>query len=99
MKKKDQGSIITKLFTADPIGSPSKRKKIYVNTANRQMHERLTDSFGGSFTKILTCNVDGWVCAVKELDSTMSECPDLRENFEHEISLLESLPYHKNIVR
>jgi serine/threonine protein kinase len=75
------------------------KRFISVNTANKQFHERIIDSVGGSFAQIYNCNVDGWVCAVKELDAVTSEFPDLREKLESEIALLEALPYHKNIVR
>eukprot|EP01129_Flabellula_baltica_P015919 TRINITY_DN8273_c0_g1_i1.p1 TRINITY_DN8273_c0_g1~~TRINITY_DN8273_c0_g1_i1.p1 ORF type:complete len:447 (-),score=108.76 TRINITY_DN8273_c0_g1_i1:39-1379(-) len=51
---------------------------------------------GGSGAIVYEGLVDGWRCAIKQLDIT--EIGEY-EHFAKEISMLESLPYHPNIVR
>lgn len=52
---------------------------------------------GGSNASVFECLVDGWLCAMKELD--MRGVGDsVRKGFETEIEVLEALPYHPNIL-
>jgi regulator of replication initiation timing len=53
---------------------------------------------GGSGAKIYYAYVDGWQCVCKELIDVGNNART-KAYFEKEISLLESLPHHKNIVR
>jgi PAS domain S-box-containing protein len=55
-------------------------------------------SAGGSDAVVYVCSIDGWRCALKELN--VSRCNDATiEAFETEIRIVESLPYHPNICR
>ena len=47
---------------------------------------------------VYSCMIDGWSCAMKEFELDEFE-PLLLEGILREISLLESLPYHRNLVR
>lgn len=50
---------------------------------------------GGSGAVVYEGLVDGWRCAIKQLSlADIEEC----EHFIKEIEMLESLPYHPNIV-
>lgn len=53
---------------------------------------------GGSGAGVFSCLVDGWKCAMKELD-TAHMTQGVIDNFLGEIQLLELLPQHENISR
>jgi len=53
---------------------------------------------GGSGAGVYSCLVDGWKCAMKELDTT-SMSQYMIDGFLGEIQLLELLPQHDNIAR
>eukprot|EP01121_Diplochlamys_sp_Union-15-3_P000088 TRINITY_DN10077_c0_g1_i1.p1 TRINITY_DN10077_c0_g1~~TRINITY_DN10077_c0_g1_i1.p1 ORF type:complete len:521 (-),score=79.42 TRINITY_DN10077_c0_g1_i1:15-1349(-) len=72
-------------------------KQIIINTENVQINERLAES-GGSYACVYACLVDGWQCVMKELDLKDLN-PVTVNHFEREITILEQLPYHPNIVR
>eukprot|EP01102_Stenamoeba_stenopodia_P010732 TRINITY_DN3261_c0_g7_i1.p1 TRINITY_DN3261_c0_g7~~TRINITY_DN3261_c0_g7_i1.p1 ORF type:complete len:451 (-),score=125.75 TRINITY_DN3261_c0_g7_i1:102-1454(-) len=72
----------------------SNKKTIALNDVT--IGERL--GAGGSSAVIFSCYVDGWQCAMKELDlEFMNEYE--KTAFEGEVRLLELLPQHPNIVR
>eukprot|EP01096_Ripella_sp_DP13-Kostka_P006777 TRINITY_DN2448_c0_g2_i1.p1 TRINITY_DN2448_c0_g2~~TRINITY_DN2448_c0_g2_i1.p1 ORF type:complete len:679 (+),score=288.18 TRINITY_DN2448_c0_g2_i1:138-2174(+) len=76
---------------------PKALQKLVVNLSNIIVAERLA-AVGGSNCSVNSCYVDGWLCAVKELDIEYmnDECI---HSFEEEIRLVELLPPHRNIVR
>jgi PAS domain S-box-containing protein len=75
-----------------------KRFTLKIDTDRIVMNERLA-STGGSGATVYACNVDGWQCACKELSLTsMGSDPDIT-SFETEVSVIERLPSHPNIVR
>lgn len=53
---------------------------------------------GGSFAVVYACNVDGWQCAMKEMQLAGIDQTSIK-NFENEIIVLERLPDHKNLVK
>eukprot|EP01091_Cochliopodium_minus_P014371 TRINITY_DN4871_c0_g1_i1.p1 TRINITY_DN4871_c0_g1~~TRINITY_DN4871_c0_g1_i1.p1 ORF type:complete len:612 (+),score=172.96 TRINITY_DN4871_c0_g1_i1:345-2180(+) len=69
---------------------------INIDTSKVEIQEKL--GVGGSGMVVYSALVDGWKCAVKELDLTNAKEKEV-ELFESEVSVLEKLPYHKNIVR
>ncbi|MDP2434477.1 MAG: serine/threonine-protein kinase [archaeon] len=62
--------------------------------------ERLAAT-GGSNACVYACYVNGWQCAIKELQKPTGFLSDQSsmEGFLREITLIENLPPHKNIVR
>lgn len=78
-----------------------------VNTRHIVVNEKLA-SPGGSGANVYVCTVDGitllwtidsflgWQCVLKEIDFVD---PEDASHIEKEIQILESLPYHKNLVR
>lgn len=62
--------------------------------------EKLAET-GGSNAGVYSCYVNGWQCAIKELVKPTGFLADtsVSESFLKEITLLESLPPHRNIVR
>eukprot|EP01102_Stenamoeba_stenopodia_P000315 TRINITY_DN10294_c0_g1_i1.p1 TRINITY_DN10294_c0_g1~~TRINITY_DN10294_c0_g1_i1.p1 ORF type:complete len:313 (-),score=42.20 TRINITY_DN10294_c0_g1_i1:80-1018(-) len=60
-----------------------------------QTNQPLRDSEGNPFFE---CHVDGWFCAVRRFVSREMDEDDM-EHFEKEITIRESLPNHRNIVR
>lgn len=78
-----------------------------MNTRHIVVNEKLA-SPGGSGANIYVCTVDGtmilvdndlvvgWQCVLKEIDFVE---PEDASHIEKEIQILESLPYHKNLVR
>ncbi|KAL6073494.1 Ribonuclease inhibitor [Balamuthia mandrillaris] len=74
-----------------------RRKKLAIDLTNIQVHEKLAET-GGSSASVYACTVDGWQCAMKELDLTHMD-PIIKEAFCNEILLLEDLPFHANICR
>jgi hypothetical protein len=69
---------------------------ISINKKDIQICEHL--GTGASGATVYLANIDGWVCAMKELSRTTSLAVD-EESFEREMSLLYQLPKHPNIVR
>lgn len=68
-----------------------------IDTTNIVVNERIA-RMGGSGAVVHLATVDGWQCAMKELDlSSINNM--MLERFESEILLLESLPPHKSLVR
>lgn len=73
-----------------PLGRPLSLENIVVQ-------ERISAG-GGSSAAIYVCSIDGWRCVMKEL--VLERCNDASiAAFEHEIQLVERLPYHPNICR
>jgi len=78
-------------------GLDSCANTVNVNTENIFIAEKLAPT-GGSGATVYACYIDGWQCAMKEMDLSHASASD-RENFEAEIKMTESLPPHKNVVR
>jgi len=53
---------------------------------------------GASGSRVFSCILDGWICAMKQLDISVADQIGL-DNFEKEIRILQKLPRHPNIVR
>ena len=53
---------------------------------------------GASEADVWSYKVDGWICACKRLDFSLST-PSCIESFNNEMQILYKLPYHRNIVR
>jgi Protein kinase domain len=49
---------------------------------------------GGSGCSVYLVSVEGWLCALKQIDLAA-----LSDDFRREISILEQLPHHQNVVR
>lgn len=64
---------------------------------NVEIHERIADG-GGSGAQIYSCSVDGWGCCMKEVILGEFAGVDL-QGILNEVTVLEKLPYHKNLVR
>lgn len=70
---------------------------VVVDSGRIQINEKLAET-GGSSASVFACIVDGWACAMKELDlQGVSETAI--KGFETEIEVLEALPHHPNIIR
>jgi hypothetical protein len=69
----------------------------FIDLNNVQINEKIAET-GGSNAGIFACHVDGWLCAMKELDVKQLSDSNIKA-FESEIELLENLPYHLNICR
>lgn len=91
----DVTSRSSKKFTSLMLKKSDKR--IAISFKNIMVTERLA-SIGGSNAGVFSCYVDGWQCAMKELDIENIDDMSLA-SFEGEIQLLELLPPHNNIVR
>eukprot|EP01095_Lingulamoeba_sp_RSL-Kostka_P000593 TRINITY_DN1086_c0_g1_i1.p1 TRINITY_DN1086_c0_g1~~TRINITY_DN1086_c0_g1_i1.p1 ORF type:complete len:777 (+),score=195.33 TRINITY_DN1086_c0_g1_i1:63-2333(+) len=76
--------------------STTKTISINLDLKHLMINERL--GCGGSGSIINSCNIDGWNCAMKEINIKHSTPQEIR-GFEQEINLLETLPYHPNICR
>jgi len=62
-----------------------------------EVHERLAEG-GGSGAVIYSCSVDGWGCCMKEIPTTGVTGAAL-QSILNEVTVLEKLPYHKNLCR
>jgi len=71
--------------------------KFVISLKNIDMNERIS-SDTGSGCVVSVCYVDGWQCAAKVLSLEGLPAAQVAK-FESEVSLLESLPPHKNLVR
>lgn len=92
-KKKDKVAEEEKKKMKGQIG----KRKVAINLNHVQINEQIAET-GGSGASVFSCLVDGWQCAMKEMDlGGVSETT--LHAFEAEIELLERLPYHPNIVR
>lgn len=92
-KKKEKVSEEEKKKMKGQIG----KRKVAINLNHVQINEQIAET-GGSGASVFSCLVDGWQCAMKEMD--LSGVHELAVHaFEAEIELLERLPYHPNIVR
>jgi len=74
------------------------KKKLKIHLNNIQLQQTIAKG-GGSGATIWQCDVDGWQCVCKELNFDINVDPIEIEAFESEIALVESLPFHKNIVK
>jgi len=92
-KGKDAKDHAVKKKSSKLFGGKSTTAKI--NLKDIQLGEMLDK--GGSGAVIYYAYVDGWQCVCKEMN--LDENSTSLEYFEKEITLLENLPYHKNIVR
>eukprot|EP01094_Clydonella_sp_ATCC50884_P029884 TRINITY_DN9533_c0_g1_i1.p1 TRINITY_DN9533_c0_g1~~TRINITY_DN9533_c0_g1_i1.p1 ORF type:complete len:1037 (-),score=354.75 TRINITY_DN9533_c0_g1_i1:355-3465(-) len=85
------------LQSCDALGGkkPNKKAQVRLDLDKAQPCEFL--GAGGSGTKVRNCIVNGWSCAVKELDIASCVEYDI-EAFEREIILISGLD-HENIVK
>jgi len=92
-------NVKTRNLRSDNLHEESQKKdlKIQINTSNIQINERLAD-MGGSGAIVSACTVDGFSCVMKELNIKGVDKITM-ESFMSEVTLLESLPYHKNLAR
>ena len=58
----------------------------------------LTQIGSGSSCKVYSCCVDGWICAMKEVDIQKKDLSHPRQ-ISQEIDVLEKLPKHRNLMR
>jgi len=72
--------------------------RLMIDTHHIQVGEKLSKGIGGSGATVYSCCVDGWICAMKEFHIDYAD-PSMMEGIETEVSLLESLPFHRNLVR
>lgn len=80
-------------------GKRNGNSKLIVDTSKIEVNEKIAE-IGGSFASVYSATIDGWVCALKELrNEDVGNQLDGQSGFLKEISFLESLPVHKNIVR
>ena len=86
--------IVLTNFSRPLVPSTSQLK---VNQENIQIHDRIAE-IGGSGAAVFAVTVDGWGACMKELNIDGVD-PIILEAFVSEIEVLESLPYHKNVVR
>ena len=79
---------------------PSKKEKVkkYTIALGNPIVTHKLATTGGSNAGVYSCIVDGWQCAMKELDLSDMDEFTIR-NFEGEIRILELLPPHENIAR
>ena len=69
-----------------------------IDLNNVVVNEIISTVVGGSGAIVYSCTIDGWQCAMKEFEIT--KLPrEIIDGIETEVSLLESLPQHKNLVR
>jgi len=73
------------------------RNPVTIDTTNLEINEKLAET-GGSYASVFGCFVDGWQCAMKELD-VHGVSDTAVKGLEREIELLEGLQYHPNIIR
>eukprot|EP01102_Stenamoeba_stenopodia_P022816 TRINITY_DN964_c0_g1_i2.p1 TRINITY_DN964_c0_g1~~TRINITY_DN964_c0_g1_i2.p1 ORF type:complete len:620 (-),score=149.75 TRINITY_DN964_c0_g1_i2:58-1917(-) len=78
-------------------GEEGSKLMVSLDLEKIQVNERLA-RVGGSGAVVHLATVDGWQCAMKELELTGISTA-MVERFESEILLLESLPPHRNLVR
>jgi len=64
---------------------------------NFEVHERIAGG-GGSGAVIYSCTVDGWGCCMKEIP-TEGVTGAALQSILNEVTVLEKLPYHKNLCR
>lgn len=74
----------------------SSGKELSLDTSKIEIQEKI--GVGGSGMVVYSAIVDGWKCAVKELDLSNAKEKEI-ELFESEVSVMERLPFHKNIER
>jgi PAS domain S-box-containing protein len=67
------------------------------NYEHIEIHDRIADG-GGSGASVYQCTVDGWGCCMKEVVLSNTTTNNLK-NILNEVTVLEKLPYHKNLVR
>ena len=77
-------------------------KLLMIDTSKLEVNEKIADT-GGSFAKVYNVSVDGWGCAMKELEieefrNQFSDQPE-GSGFIREVELLQNLPTHPNIVK
>ena len=68
-----------------------------LNLDHAIVQERISAG-GGSSAAVYSCSIDGWRCALKELNIERCNSATI-EAFVAEIRMVESLPPHPNIVR
>ena len=73
------------------------KRSMTLETRNVIITRKLAE-VGGSGAGVYSCLVDGWKCAMKELDTTHMAQYSI-DGFMSEIQLLELLPQHENISR
>ena len=62
-----------------------------------EVHERIAEG-GGSGAVIYSCSVDGWGCCMEEIP-TEGVTGAALQSILNEVTVLEKLPYHKNLCR
>ena len=93
LSKGQSTAFITSIF------APRKYRKKHVTLSTKSIIiTQKIAAGGGSSAEIFSCIVDGWLCVMKELDTSEMNQQTI-DNFSREIRLLELLPPHENIVR
>eukprot|EP01094_Clydonella_sp_ATCC50884_P017883 TRINITY_DN31_c0_g1_i1.p1 TRINITY_DN31_c0_g1~~TRINITY_DN31_c0_g1_i1.p1 ORF type:complete len:788 (-),score=253.01 TRINITY_DN31_c0_g1_i1:210-2438(-) len=85
------------MATAGSSGGPSSPSNSALDLSNLVIERRLARC-GGSGCTVYSVLIEGWRCAMKELDISSTNQRSI-ESFLKEISMCEQLPYHPNICR
>ena len=83
--------------TTSTSGSVASKRSITINLDELVIQDRITADRGSAAT-VYECTIDGWTCAMKELD--LKRCTDATLSaFEAEIEFSATLPRHPNVAR
>jgi serine/threonine protein kinase len=102
-KKKDAMEVLhaTEEMDAEFWSPKSAKRKVKLDMEKMEILHPLTKDVGGSLCRLHVCEIDGFVCVMKELDIAFAKelNASLVRTFESEVVFLEQLPAHPNIVR
>jgi PAS domain S-box-containing protein len=87
----------SQIASSSASSSSSSEKLITVSLSDIVIQDRITGD-RGSAASVYECLIDGWLCAMKELD--LKRCTDATLSaFEAEIEFSSTLPRHPNVCR
>ncbi len=102
-KKKDALEVLqaTEEMDAEFWSPKSAKRRVKLDMEKLEILHPLTKDVGGSLCRLFVCEIDGFVCVMKELDIAFAKelNASLVRTFESEVVFLEQLPAHPNIVR
>lgn len=88
---------LSRTTSAAPERAKPKSRVIQLRAENMVICKRISNG-GGSGCEIYAVNIEGWRCAMKELDMSNTNQATI-ETFVKEIYMVEALPYNENICR